>query len=110
MNEAAADPLVALGLMELLVPTIVSVLVVAVRQFSEKLDGPAAYWWAIGLNIIGQVAAELAAGDGGMTAAAIGNAAGLGVATGGTVSVGIATAGKRLGAGKIVKPRQQPAG
>ncbi|KKM72943.1 hypothetical protein LCGC14_1415390 [marine sediment metagenome] len=90
---------------QLLVPVVVSAIVVAIRNVSAQLDGPAAYWWALGLNVLGQVVAELATGDGGVTAGAIGNAAALGIGTGATVSVGVATAGKRLGAGKVVKPK-----
>ena len=100
--------MIELSVVELLVPAIVSALVMAIRQFSASLDGSAAYWWALGLNVVGQVAVEFAAGDGGATAAAVGNAAMLGVGTGATVSVGVATAGKRLGAAKIVKPRRDP--
>jgi hypothetical protein len=90
--------MIELSMVQLLVPAVVSVLVVAIRQVSASLDGPAAYWWALGLNVVGQVAAELATGDGGATAAVVGNAAMVGVGTGATVSVGVATAGKRLGA------------
>lgn len=100
--------MIQLSGIELLVPAIVSALVIAVRQFSPRLDGPAAYWWALGLNVVGQVVAELVASDGGFTAAAVGNAGMVGVGTGATVSVGVATAGKRLGAAKIVKPRRDP--
>ncbi len=101
----AAPAALSLSATELLVPIIVSALVVGIRNVSAKLDGPTAYYFAIGLNIIGQVVAELATGDGGVTAGAIGSAAALGVGTGATVSVGVATAGKRLGAKKIVTPR-----
>ncbi|MCP4871597.1 MAG: hypothetical protein GY898_23050 [Proteobacteria bacterium] len=101
-----AAPLLQLGAVQLLVPVIVSALVVAARNVSARLDGPAAYWWALGLNVVGQVLAELATGDGGASAAAIANAGALGVGTGATVSVGMATAGKRLGAGKLVKPKR----
>jgi hypothetical protein len=100
--------MIELSMVQLLVPAVVSVLVVAIRQVSASLDGPAAYWWALGLNVVGQVVAELGAGDGGMTASAIASAGLLGVGTGATVSVGVATAGKRLGAAKIVKPRREP--
>ncbi len=102
--------MIELSGIELLVPAVVSALVIAIRQFSATLDGPAAYWWALGLNVVGQVIAELATGDGGLTAGAIGQAAALGVGTGATVSAGVATAGKRLGAGKLVKPKRDPTG
>ncbi len=98
--------MIELSGIQLLVPVIVSALVVVVRNISATLDGPKAYYYALGLNVLGQVIAELAAGDGGMTGAAIVNAGLLGVGTGATVSVGMATAGKRLGAAKIVKPRR----
>ena len=102
--------MIELSGLELLVPTIVSALVMGVRQFSATLDGPKAYWWALALNVVGQVIAELVAGDGGVSAAVVGNAAMVGVGTGATVSVGVATAGKRLGAGKLVKPKRDPTG
>lgn len=98
--------MIELSGIELAVPAIVSALVVAVRNVSAKLDGSRAYWWALGLNIVGQVVAELVAGDGGVTAAAIGSAAMVGIGTGATVSVGVATAGKRVGLGKLVKPKR----
>ncbi len=91
-----------LDLVQLAIPAIVSALIVAARQFSARFDGPAAYWWSIGVNIVAQVAAELATGDGsGMVAAAT-----LGLGTGAIVSPGLAATGKRIGAGKLVKPRQ----
>ena len=111
-TEAAAEvvevaaPLVSLSGLELLIPALVSVLVVAVRNVSASLDGPRAYYWALALNVVGQVVAELMTGDGGVSAAAVGNAAVLGLGTGATVSVGIATAGKRAGLGKVVKPKR----
>lgn len=92
--------------LELFVPAVVSGLIIGLRQFSEKLDGPAAYWWSIGLNVVGQVAAALLSGQP-PDLAIVGNAAALGLGTGAVVSPGIAAAGKRLGAGKVVKPRQQ---
>lgn len=90
--------------LELFVPAVVTGLIVAARQFSARLDGPAAYWWSIGLNILGQVAVGLAAGTG-TDPVAIGNAAALGLGTGAIVSPGIAATGKRVGAAKVVKPR-----
>lgn len=91
---------------ELLVPAIVSALVIAVRNFATTLDGPKAYWYVLALNVVGQVVAELTMGDGGVTAASVGNAAMVGVGTGATVSVGLATAGKRVGFGNLVKPKR----
>ena len=90
---------------DLLAPAVVSVLVIAGRQFSSRLDGASAYWWALGLNILAQVTAELVTNDGGVTAAGISSALTTGAALGGTVSVGVATAGKRVGLSKLVKPR-----
>ncbi len=101
--------MISLDATQLLIPVIVSALVVAIRNVSARLDGATAYWWVLGLNVLGQVVAELATSDGGASAAAIANAAALGVGTGATVSVGVATAGKRLGAGKLVKPSQRDA-
>lgn len=100
--------MIELSGVELLVPAIVSALVIAIRQFSASLDGPAAYWWALGLNIAGQILAEMLAGDGGATAVTVGNAAMVGIGTGATVSVGVATAGKRVGLGALVKPKREP--
>lgn len=91
---------------DIFVPAIVAALVTFARQFTEKLDGPKAYWVAMALNIAAQVGAELA-GDGGGGAGALANAAAMGVAGGATVSAGIATAGKRVGLGKVIKPRQK---
>lgn len=86
---------------ELLVPALVSGLIVAIRQFSAKLDGPAAYWWSIGLNVLAQVAVALTAdGD-----PAVAQAALVGLGTGAVVSPGLAATGKRIGAGKAIKPR-----
>lgn len=98
--------MIELSGIELLVPVIVSALVVVVRNISAKLDGPVAYYFVLGLNVLGQVIMALAADGTGATAATLGSAAMLGVGTGATVSVGVATAGKRLGAGKIVKPKR----
>ncbi len=98
--------MIELSGLELLVPAIVSAVVVAVRQFSAKLDGPPAYWWAIGLNVAGQVLVAFVADGGSITTAGIFYAGALGIGTGATVSVGVATAGKRLGAGRMVKPRR----
>lgn len=89
---------------DIFVPAIVAALVTLGRQFTEKLDGPKAYWVAMGLNVLAQVTAELA-GDGGGGATVLANAAAMGVAGGATVSAGIATAGKRVGLGKLIKPR-----
>lgn len=91
--------------LELFVPAVVAALVVALRQFSSRLDGPAAYWWSIGLNIVGQVAAAVLTGADTIDPAVIGQAAALGLGTGAVVSPGIAATGKRLGAAKVVKPR-----
>lgn len=91
---------------ELAIPAIVSAVVVLIRNVSVKLDGSRAYWWALVLNVVGQVLAELVVGDGGATAATIGTAAVVGIGTGATVSVGMATAGKRVGLGKIIKPKR----
>ena len=88
---------------DIFVPAIVAALVTFFRQFTEKLDGPSAYWVAMGLNVAAQVTAELA-GDGG-GGGALANAAAMGVAGGATVSAGIATAGKRVGLGRVIKPR-----
>lgn len=100
--------MIEVGLVELAIPAVVSALIVAARNFSAKLDGPAAYWWSVGLNVVAQVAAELAAGDGGFTAATLMQAGGLGLGTGAVVGPGLATSGKRLGAGKLIKPREAP--
>ncbi len=89
---------------DIFVPAIVSALVTFARQFTAKLDGPKAYWVAMGLNVFAQVAAELAS-DGAGGAVGLANAAAMGVAGGATVSAGIATAGKRVGLGKLIKPR-----
>lgn len=97
--------MIELSGIELLVPTIVSVLVVAVRNISDKLDGTKAYWWCLVFNVIGQVAVQFASSADGVTAAAIGQAAMLGIATGATVSVGVATAGKRIGLSTLIKPK-----
>ncbi len=98
--------MIELSGIQLAVPAIVTALVIAIRNVSARLDGPAAYWWALGLNVVGQVVAELVAGDGGMSAAVVGNAAMVGIGTGATVSVGMATAGKRVGLAKLVKPKR----
>ena len=98
--------MIELSAAELLVPAIVSALVIAIRQVSAKLDGPAAYWWALGLNVVGQVLVAFVADGGSITTAGIFYAGALGIGTGATVSVGVATAGKRLGAGKMVKPKR----
>ncbi len=90
--------------LELFVPAVVTALIVALRQFTAKLDGPAAYWWSVGLNIVGQVAAALLSGAP-PDPSVIGGAAALGVGTGAVVSPGIATSAKRVGAAKAVKPR-----
>lgn len=91
--------------LELFVPAAVTALIVALRQVTEKLDGPAAYWWSIGLNIVGQVVAGLMAQQG-TDPSAIMASAGLGLGTGAVISPGIAATGKRVGASKAVKPRQ----
>ena len=91
---------------ELFVPVFVSALVMGIRKVTANLDGPKAYLYVLGLNIAGQVLAELTTGDGGVTAAAVGNAAVVGVGTGATVSVGVATATKRIGFGSVVKPKR----
>lgn len=91
---------------ELAIPAIVSAVVVLIRNVSVKLDGSRAYWWALVLNVAGQVVAALLAGDATVTAAVVGHAAMVGIATGATVSVGVATAGKRVGLGKIIKPKR----
>ncbi len=91
-----------MGPLELMIPAIVAAVIVAVRNFSASLDGPRAYWWSLGLNILAQVVAELVAGDGTGTVA---GAAALGLGTGAVISPGIAAAGKRVGLAKVVKPR-----
>jgi len=93
-----------IALVDLVVPAIVAALIVGVRQFSEKLDGPAAYWWSIVVNIVSQVVVELASGGTGT----IVGAAALGLGTGAVVSPGLAISAKRLGASEIVTPRPEP--
>lgn len=90
---------------ELLIPAIVTLLIIVVRQFTERLDGPVAYWVSVIINILAQVTAELATGAGGgagglMSAAVIGAGGGM------VASPGLAITGKRLGLKKIVKPRE----
>jgi len=92
-----------MGAMELMIPAIVAALIVGVRNFSASLDGPRAYWWSLGLNIVAQVTAELVAGDGTGTVA---GAAALGLGTGAVISPGIAATGKRVGLEKVVKPKR----
>lgn len=92
-----------LGPVEILIPAIVTALIAIARQTTEKLDGPAAYWVSIGLNIVAQVAAALATGGEPVGAAA------LGLGTGAIVGPGLATTGKRLGMGKAIKPRSDSA-
>ncbi len=89
---------------ELLVPALVTGAIIALRQFTAKLDGPAAYWWSIGLNIVAQVAVALTTGAEGADPA-VAQAAMVGLGTGAVVSPGLAAAGKRIGAGKAIKPR-----
>jgi len=82
---------------ELFIPAVVSAIIVAARQITASLDGPAAYWWSIALNIAAQVTAALVTGDAGVV-----EALGLGAATGAVVSPGLAASAKRLGARRAV--------
>ena len=85
---------------DLLVPLVVSVLIILLRQFTEKLDGPWAYAWSVALNILVQVFTALQGGDPGAAAAVTG------LGTGAILGPGMVTTTKRLGLGKMVKPRQ----
>lgn len=99
--------MIELSGVDVLIPVVVSALVVALRNFAGTLDGPKAYWWVLGMNVVAQVATALVAD--GPTAATVANAAALGVGTGATVSVGLATAGKRVGLSKLVTPPREGA-
>lgn len=88
--------------LELVIPAVVSALITFARQFSSKLDGSAAFWWSVGVNVAAQVTAELAGASG---AGSLVGAAALGIGTGAVVGPGLATAGKRVGLAKVIKPR-----
>lgn len=83
-------------------PAVIAVIVAALRQFTDKLDGPKAYWVSLVLNIAGQVAIALATGNGGELVAA----AGAGVAGGAIVTPGLVNTSKRVGLGGVMKPRR----
>ncbi len=87
--------------LQLFVPVAVSALVTLVRQFSAGLDGNRAYWFSIAVNVVGQTAAQLMTDGDPMAGAA------LGLGTGAVVGPGLATTVKRLGLGKLVKPRKE---
>ncbi len=87
------------GLVELMIPAVVTALVALVRQFTEKLDGPKAYWVSVAVNVVAQVAAQVQAGGDPMAGAA------LGLGTGAVVGPGLASTGKRVGLAKFFKPR-----
>ena len=86
---------------QILIPVVVSAIVTAIRQVTAGLDGPRAYWASILLNIVAQVSAQLAAGEGGSVAAG----AVLGLGTGAIVGPGLGTSVKRIGLTKLIKPR-----
>ena len=85
---------------EVIIPAVVTVLVMAFRQFRSTLDGPRAYWFAFVLNIVAQVVNALMAGDPVVSAALFG------AGTGAVVSPGIAETTKRIGGKKLVTPRK----
>lgn len=92
---------------QILIPIVVSALITAIRQISAGLDGPRAYWASIALNIVAQVSAQLLAGDGASVAVGAATGAALGLGTGAVIGPGITTSLKRIGLGKLIKPRQQ---
>lgn len=87
--------------LDMMIPAVVTVLIMAIRQFRSTLDGQSAYWFSICANVVAAVSAALVTGD------PLASAALFGAGAGAVVSPGIAETTKRFvpGGQKLVTPR-----
>lgn len=88
-------------------PAVIAAIIAASRQFTSQLDGPRAYWVALVLNVVGQVALAMAADA--ETAVNLGAAITNGAVGGAIISPGIVGTTKRVGLGGVMKPKRDPA-
>ena len=88
--------------LDVMIPAVVTVLIMVVRQFRSTLDGPNAYWFSICANVLAAVSAAVATGDPLVSAGV------LGLGGGAVISPGIAETTKRFlpGGQKLVTPRK----